>query len=360
MSESALPGIGANLLISKYQRLLDHARRQEPAIPANLAGRGILICAGNPRLFTCAWVLIHQLREVLRCSLPIQVWYAGPRDLDERMLALFHGIEGLQAVDATRISGYERIQSHHGWALKPFAILHSSFREVLLLDADNLAVVNPDFLFDEQNYVQTGAIFWPDLNPVSQESPIWEVTRVPYREEPAFESGQILIDKSRCWKALALTMYLNENAQFYYRIIHGDKDTFHFAWHMTGQAYAMPAQRPDVLHVTPTPELKDPGPILLQSDFGGRVIFQHRNWPKWTAYGKNPSFPGALYEPECNRFLSRLEALWDGKMTKPALPPRETYAQSPAGTRWFHYILVGIGDRPMEFLPDGNIGHGAM
>jgi len=359
MLPSGLQEAGSALLISKYQKLLDHARALDYHAPTHLSGRGIVICAGGPRLFTCAWVLIHQLREVLRCTLPIQVWYAGAAEMDAHMIALLQVLARVEAIDATQVPGYERIRPHPGWALKPFALVNSQFREVLMVDADNLPVVDPEFLFDDPRYVETGAIFWPDLEPVRKTSAIWEVTRVPYREEPSFESGQLLVDKSRSRKALMLAMHLNENARFYYTLIHGDKDTFHFAWRMAGCPYAMPGNVPGRLEADVYPELVHIGPVLLQAGFDGRLIFQHRNWPKWFAFGANPRYPGFLYEQECLGFLARLAEAWDGRISKPAPPPPPAYWQSPTGTRWFNYVLVGSTDRLMEFLPDHRIGWGA-
>ena len=46
--------------------------------------------------------------------------------------------------------------------MKVWSILLSSFREVLWMDADNLAAVDPSIIFDAEAYTSTGALFWPD------------------------------------------------------------------------------------------------------------------------------------------------------------------------------------------------------
>ncbi len=86
---------------------------------------------------------------------------------------------------------------------------------------------------------QAGAIFWPDLGRLARDAAIWRICRVPYRDEPEVEGGQVVVDKARCWKALQLTMHLNEHSDFYYRHVNGDKETFHMAWRMLSQVYAM-------------------------------------------------------------------------------------------------------------------------
>ena len=43
-------------------------------------------------------------------------------------------------------------------------MMHSPFREVLLLDADNVPMIYPGFLFFmNQNHRDTGALFQPDI-----------------------------------------------------------------------------------------------------------------------------------------------------------------------------------------------------
>ena len=202
-------------IYSEYHRLVDEVIQRAAPYPAHrFQGRGIVTCAGGPRFFTCAWVLVRVLRDILKTALPIQVWHRGAAEIDPLMRALLERYD-VEVIDACGIASLR--PPSQGWALKPFAILHSRFQEVLFLDADNVPAVDPARLFAAAPYRETGAIFWPDLKPIPVESPIWEICRVPYRDEPSFESGQMVLDKARCWKALLLTMHLNERANFYYR-----------------------------------------------------------------------------------------------------------------------------------------------
>ncbi len=126
------------------------------------------------------------------------------------MRALAEEKLGVKCVDAFEVRKEHPARRLHGWELKCYAILHSRFREVLLLDADNVPVVNPRFLFDTPEYKETGAIFWPDIGSLGPEKDIWKITGVPYVAAPDFESGQIVVDKKRCWKALQLAMHYND------------------------------------------------------------------------------------------------------------------------------------------------------
>src|SRR5205085_10007566 len=131
-----------------------------PDDPERYDGRVIIICGGGIRYFTNAWVCINMLRR-FGCRLPIQVWHLGTDEMDPAMRALLSPL-GVECVDALELRKTFPIRILHGWELKPFAILHSNFREVLFLDADNVPVVNPAFLFDTPQFQAAGALFWPD------------------------------------------------------------------------------------------------------------------------------------------------------------------------------------------------------
>jgi hypothetical protein len=50
-----------------------------------------------------------------------------------------------------------------GWPLKIRALMHCKFAEVIMLDADNVPLADPTFLFSSSAYKATGALFWHDF-----------------------------------------------------------------------------------------------------------------------------------------------------------------------------------------------------
>jgi hypothetical protein len=262
------------------------------SFPDKFVGRGIVIPGGGTRYFTCAWVNIHMLRR-LGCTLPIELWHLGPKEMTPQMRKLVEPL-GVRVVDGLAVHRVYPVRILNGWELKPYAIMHSSFEEVLLLDADNVAVVDPTFLFETAPYRALGSIFWPDYERLTPTREIWKLTGVPYRDEPEFETGQIVINKRERWKPLSLTMWMNEYSDFWYEFIHGDKETFHFAWRKLNVAYAMPERGIEPLDG-----------VMCQHDFLGRRIFQHRNMAKWKL-NDNRRISGFIYEDEC---LAALEEL---------------------------------------------------
>jgi Mannosyltransferase putative len=123
------------------------ASADSPFAEHRFEGRGIVICAGGARLFTCAWVAIGLLRRQLACTLPIEVWYLGPEEMGPPMRGLLEQL-GAQPIDALEVAKRHQVERLGGWELKPYAVMHSRFREVLLLDADNVPVRDPSFLFE--------------------------------------------------------------------------------------------------------------------------------------------------------------------------------------------------------------------
>src|SRR5204863_9907897 len=109
-----------------------------PPYPKIFSERGIVTCGGGVGYFTTAWVCIHQLRRI-GCTLPIQLRYLGPREVNDHMRALLAPL-GVECIDACEVRKTYPARILNGWELKPYAMLHCPFREVLLLDSDNVAV----------------------------------------------------------------------------------------------------------------------------------------------------------------------------------------------------------------------------
>lgn len=268
-----------------------------PPYPGKFEGRGIVIAGGGVKYFPSAWVCIHMLREH-GCSLPIQLWHLGPEEMTEQMCQLVQPV-GVECVDALQVMRERPVPRLDGWQLKPYSILHCRFREVLFLDADNFPLVDPIFLFMTPQYGEHGAIFWPDYGRLGADQSIWRLTGVPFRDEPEFETGQIVVDKERCWQALALAMWMNDHGDFWYQHLYGDKDTFHLAWRKLDRRHAMPPY-----------EVVNLPWVMCQHDFTGRRIFQHRNGAKWTLTGNNPKIAGFVGEDRGFAHLEELRKGW--------------------------------------------------
>ena len=204
------------------------------ACPANFQGRGILVCTSGPRSRERARLYIEHIRR-LGCQLPVQLW-----SLDRKQTGVRPDRLGMELVEAgwRRKKGPARNAWHYQMA---YALSYSRFREVLFLKDPTFPVVNPDELFNNPRFKSAGALFWPMTRP--QPNPkarmIWRSCGLRQPREPQFEARQMMVDKQRCWSALRLTLWFNENSDFYYPFVSHPGEALHMAFRKTKQKYSI-------------------------------------------------------------------------------------------------------------------------
>lgn len=269
--------------------------------PDRYGGRGVIYVGGGERFLASLYVSIRALRHV-GCTLPIQLWYLGrenemPPD-SQALLAPF----GVECVDADEVRRRHPARNLNGWELKVYATLHSSFAEVLFIDADCYPVCNPEYLFEHSDYRAKGAVFWPDVgNGPRPNWPAWGVADPGWKF--TLESGELVLNKRPSWKPLNLAWFYNDHSDYYYRHGCGDKHTFEVAWARCRQPFAIWRDQADwdqVAFVHPGPE--------------GELLFVHRNCDKWRLapqqyvtgqhYAEQYYHPGLPLEDECWSWLA--------------------------------------------------------
>ncbi|MCA9080358.1 MAG: hypothetical protein KDA58_07355 [Planctomycetaceae bacterium] len=277
-------------------------------------GRGIVVVGGG-RYLVSAYVTIRVLRHV-GCDLPIELWHLDDEvDAHMEQLLLDQG-----AVCRNAEEHHRQTQStfrfmpnwQKGWQLKAYALTHCGFDEILLLDADSYPTRDPAFLFDCPTYVQTGSVFCPDTFIPNAEvnERVGRAFGFVVDDEVWAESGQMMIHKSRCQRELALALHYNSLADFTYRIVYGDKDTFPLAWRRLGTPFGRL-----------WPRCGSARKSIVQLDEQGHPLFQHRIHDKFrlTAIQFDSTrqlSPGNSFIPElqheifCNRVLHQLRKIW--------------------------------------------------
>jgi Mannosyltransferase putative len=340
-----------------HRLMLDHAAATVPPYINRFVGRGIVIGAGGAKFFACAMAVVGVLRR-LNCQLPVEFWHLGPSEFDPQMQAVAEEA-GIRCVDACEVRKDQPVRILNGFELKPYAVLHSAFREVMYIDADSIPARDPTYLFDEPKYRDHGAIFWPDI-PSSPAiwgdrteawlpSVCWENFGLRYRDEPAFETGQMVIDKERCWQALHVTMHVNEHSDWYYQFIYGDKDTFHLSWRMTDTEFAMPDYLPGGAF-----------PGLAQHDFSGRRLFQHCTQAKEDICERR-HIDGLLNADMVVEAGEALHRRWGGAVWRIEDQTAEETALMAAAAGRYRYTryLNEPQTRVLQLDADGRIGEGA-
>jgi len=227
--------------------------KTEHAVDVGQQSRGIVIPSGGrckfydknaPQYyFWCAFAAAWRLRHV-GCTLPIEFWFL-PGEMEE----VEHCELYAKQVAATcHVLDVSDMRVRGGWQTKINIILQTGHTHVMHLDSDNIVTKDPTYLFDSQQYLDTGAMFWSD-DPVGRDDfhhrimpHQWSRLGVDRRDVVTdIETGQMLIDKGRSQKALQVCKHLADHADYWggfnggeRGVWYGDKTDFHVAWKITG------------------------------------------------------------------------------------------------------------------------------
>lgn len=285
-----------------YYRLLRKEFDSFPSYPQNdYSGRGIVLCAGGLSFVANAYICLKFLRKF--SNLPVELFYAGdkemPPDVMEQLTEEFPflSLHDITKLEFTQKYPFLQIDNYRGYQIKPYAILHSSFREVLYIDADNVVLKSPDFLFDLPEYGETGALFWSDFSTMkSTQKKLLQVFGIDPDEvshEVEFESGQMLINKEKCWKALLTVCLVNSDKgnfrSYCYHHTNGDKDTFRLSFKFACKDYNFIRHIPLPIGTNFIARIQHEfGSFdvtgMLQHDPEGRPLFVHRTVYEWNIY----------------------------------------------------------------------------
>ncbi|KAG2777763.1 hypothetical protein PC129_g9125 [Phytophthora cactorum] len=254
-----------------------------PHVEGDREGSKGIVMVVYPKMVPSAYASLRALREVLRCTLPIELWYrpnemkAAPGSMVPlQQLAASTGGMTFHEIDDKKATGF---------GAKVFAIYHSYFEQVLFLDSDNVPVRDPSFLFDTEEFKETGAIFWPDFwHPrhtifnVHGQSLLWELLDQRFVNMFEQESGQLAINRRRHGAPLELVRFYTFHTPNFFKafeLVHGDKDLFRLAWLKLKSPFHMMDTPPAVAGRAFNNSFC--GVTMVQHDANGEVLFMHRN-----------------------------------------------------------------------------------
>lgn len=232
-------------------------------------GKGIVIPSGGTIYLFNALMNIRYIREELKSDIPIEIWYLGKKEIKKHLFTEIEKFKNIKFIDALetfketdspirKVVPTKSIASINGWMLKIHSMIYSSFEEIIYLDSDCFLFQKPDLLFEIKEYKEKKAIFSADIDlnyktsgrlvdpntfivkrlgifnnrkwDYSKPNPLWDILQTKEDSLPEFESGFILVNKKYHSTPLLVTLFLNQNSDFTYQYVYGDKDTFHLAW----------------------------------------------------------------------------------------------------------------------------------
>lgn len=157
----ALPQEDVKDLKDAHTRYLAKMQELAPQLPYAKGTKGIVTTAAGEFMP----ILIVSLRMLRRTGskLPVEVFMENstvyePEICEEVLPKLNATCKVISEILDTSPTKVEISK----YQLKAFAMLFSSFDEMLLLDADNLALEAPEKLMAEEPFVERGFVSWPD------------------------------------------------------------------------------------------------------------------------------------------------------------------------------------------------------
>lgn len=206
-------------------------------------GNGIVICV-NDKYFDEAVASLQMIREIHNCFLPVEVFYAGDQELSLHNRNILEGIPFIVTKDINLIFD-DKLVNIFGYGIKPFALLASSFRNAILIDADVFFFQSPEQLLNSEDFQSSRALFYTDrallegdladaqeyvevLLPSPLSDRIKQMDLFLGTSFHTQESGVVVIDKYARFYGIMATCFLNVGSvrTESYRHMHGDKETF--------------------------------------------------------------------------------------------------------------------------------------
>lgn len=216
-------------LMETHSGYIKAVEKQLPRyIPKKKRSRGIVTVAGGS-YFPPLMVSLRLLRRT-GTAMPVEI-FLPEEEYEEQICE-----EVLPTLNAAcrTFPGLGGRISHYQY--KVFAIILSSFEDVLWLDADNFALHDTASLFTSTPFQKTGMIAWPDIWQTSVSPAYYLIAQrkpTPVSARASTESGQLLVSKTKHWKTLLLAAYYNYyGPKYYYPLLCqggagcGDKETF--------------------------------------------------------------------------------------------------------------------------------------
>ncbi|KAE8307815.1 mannosyltransferase putative-domain-containing protein [Aspergillus transmontanensis] len=295
-----------DVLTEAHANYLDDIKTAKKLRPVHSPGtRGIVTTAGGSYLP----VFLSSLRMLRRTgsTLPVEVYMKDASEYEKKICDNVLPDMGARCLILSDVVGKDVIQHYQ---LKVFAVLFSSFEEVVWMDADCFPMDKPEILLNHEPFTSTGLVTWPDFWASSVSPAYYNISQQPMppmTERQSSETGIFLVSKKTHYLTLLLAAYYNYyGPSHYFRLLsqgapgEGDKETFLQAATAVGEPFyavservqALGHQKPDGLSGSAMAQSDPIGDHALTSqgkwrvqdpsvDKPPRVFFIHANYPKF-------------------------------------------------------------------------------
>ncbi|KAL4802144.1 mannosyltransferase putative-domain-containing protein [Aspergillus unguis] len=271
--------------------------------------RGLVSTAGG-QYFPVFLATLRMLRRT-GSVLPVEVYMKDADEYEKKICEETLPKLNARCLILSEVMGKEFIEH---FQLKVFAVLLSSFEEVVWMDADCFPLHEPDLLLNSDLFKSTGMITWPDFWQSSVSPLFFQISKrpeTPMNGRQTTEAGVFLISKKTHLRTLLLSAYYNYyGPTHYFRLLsqggpgEGDKEAFLQAAYAVDEPFYAVSERVQAIG-HPAPDGLS-GSAMAQSDpiedqalvnqgllrvldpnvaAGPRVFFIHANCPKFNPGG---------------------------------------------------------------------------
>ena len=97
-------------------------------------------------------------------ELPIELWHVEQNWLSPDQLDFLHNLGNVKIRYASDHAQYDIKADMLKASVVGTALFYSSFEQILFLSSESLVLQNVDNLFNNQKYLENGALFWPGFS----------------------------------------------------------------------------------------------------------------------------------------------------------------------------------------------------
>ena len=245
-----LPKDQLDSLKQTHNAFVQSIRELAPNMPFQPGSRGIVMTVSNHYLGIAITSLLMLRRAGSKLS--VQLFLDSADDNDRRRCD--EAVERLNT-RCLSIDDFLKLPPNstttpkiQKYQFKVFALLFSSFDDILFLDADAFPVHRPDYLLDVEPYKSYGLVTWPDFWLPTVSPHFYKIAGVAppnvTMSSRSSESGMMLYSKARHAESLLLATYYNMYGPDLYYPLHsqgawgeGDKETFMLGARILGKPF---------------------------------------------------------------------------------------------------------------------------
>ncbi|KAL9121522.1 MAG: hypothetical protein Q9187_001918 [Circinaria calcarea] len=247
-----MPDEDVELMRAAHVYFVDSIKANAPKLSYAPGTRGVVTTAGGAYLP----VLVISLRMLRRTgsTLPVEVFLSSTSEYEGRVCRdILPSLNARCLIISDILDAVPGSVTIAHYQLKPFAMLFSSFEEILFLDADSFPIHDPEELFTSEPFISHGMVLWPDFW-ISTASPLYYNISgqpvPPVSRRQSSETGEIVVSKKSHHQSLLLAAYYNYYGPSHFYILQsqgapgeGDKETFAAAADALNETYYATSER---------------------------------------------------------------------------------------------------------------------